>query len=187
MSAPAPESPSPRRVGRIVRIAAVIAITGTLLFPMALWALGARLLVVDGGSMAPTYAVGDVLVVTAPTDADLVEGAALVVGTGAERYVHRVVEVDGDRARLRGDANEVTDPGWVDASAISGVVALHLGRPAGPLVAAAASLEGRIALVLALFLVLLLPVAWRPRAATAPDPARATFTPVPATRKVSRP
>jgi signal peptidase I len=170
---------------RIARIVAAVAVTAALVLPLALWALGARLLVVDGGSMAPTYAVGDVLVVTAPTGADLVEGAALVVGTGADRYVHRVVEVDGDRARLRGDANEVADPGWVTADAVTGVVALHLARPLGPLTAAAASLEGRIALILALFFLLLLPLVRHPAGPPPPDPARATFTPLPATRKVS--
>ena len=92
----------------------IVVLVAPMLAPLV---TGHRLVVVDGGSMAPSFDAGDVLVTAAPSGHDLHVGAVLVIGTHESLYTHRVVEVDraGDetRARLRGDANPVPDPGWV--------------------------------------------------------------------------
>jgi signal peptidase I len=166
---------APRRArwSSILRVGALAVLLVALLAPLVLGVAGVRVLVVDGGSMAPTYGVGDVLLVTPPSGTDLVAGEPVVVGEGATRYVHRVVEVDGDRARLQGDANDAVDPGWVTQSDVTATVAVHVGGPAAALVVAAMSTEGRIALALALLFLLLVP--FFPRRATGPRRSRATF------------
>jgi signal peptidase I len=157
-----------RPLARIIRLVATAAVTAVLLAPLALGLLGARLLVVDGGSMSPTYEVGDVLLVSAPRGNDLVVGEPVVIGHDENRYVHRVVEVDGDLARLRGDANNTTDPGWVSQSDVAGVVSIHFSRPGAALIVAATSTEGRVALGFALVFLLLIP--FFPRHLRAPHP-----------------
>ncbi|MEV7694459.1 S24 family peptidase [Microbacterium sp. NPDC089189] len=147
---------------------AVAVVMLALVLPFAPAALGVRLLVVDGGSMAPTYQVGDVVAV-APIDGVPDVGTVVVVEQDGERYAHRVVQIDDDRLRLRGDANEVTDPGWVEVGELAGTVTRHLGGPAALAVVAATSLEGRIALVLLLTVLVATPFARR-LAAPAPLP-----------------
>jgi signal peptidase I len=146
-----------RRPARLLRLVAIAAVTLTLIAPLVWGIWGARILVVDGGSMAPTYEVGDVLLVSAPRGDDLVVGDPVVIGHNENRYVHRVVEVDGDLAQLRGDANNTNDPGWVSQSDVSGVVSIHFSRPGAALIVAATSPEGRVALGLALVFLLLIP------------------------------
>lgn len=149
-------APSPlRRTRRTGSTLGIVVILILLLAPVALFPFGIRMLVVDGGSMAPTYAVGDVLFVGAPTGDDLVAGEPVVVGDGASRYVHRVLEVDGDRARLQGDANAVHDLGWVTQADVSGVVLAHVASPVAGVLVLFTSVPGRIALALALMSLLL--------------------------------
>ncbi|MFT4211796.1 MAG: signal peptidase I [Microbacterium sp.] len=151
-------APVPRAIS-VARwvVAALVALA--LVVPIGISAVGAKLLVVDGGSMSPTYLVGDVVVVTPPTGDDLVVGDVVMVGDDEHRYVHRVVAVGAGLATLKGDANDVADTAQVTQEQVDGVVAWHLGGAAGVAVAAAISVEGRIALVLVLVLLVLAP-AW---------------------------
>lgn len=166
-------APRRARAGGILRIVGVVVLLLALVGPLALGVAGARMLVVDGGSMAPAYAVGDVLLVAPPTGVDLVVGEPVVVGDGETRYVHRVVEVDGERARLRGDANSAVDPGWVTQDEVTGVVAAHLPGAIAVAIVAATSLPGRIALALALVFLFLIP--FFPRRGEGPRRARSSF------------
>lgn len=127
-----------------------------LLLPIGTTLAGLRLLVVDGASMAPTYRVGDIVVIGGPTGSDLTIGAVVLIGDGEDRYVHRVVARDGDLATLQGDANEVADPAPVAQEDVAGVVLAHIGGTAAIVVNVTTSVAGRIALVLVLVLLLLL-------------------------------
>jgi signal peptidase I len=112
----------------IVAVIALVLVTPVLM-PLV---TGHRLIVVDGGSMSPTFQIGDVLVTAAPTGDDLQLGRIVVVGESGTLYTHRVREVErsgagGARARLQGDANSVPDPGWVVQHDVYAIYETHLG------------------------------------------------------------
>jgi len=177
------------RVLGVLRWAGIGVIALLLVLPLVPSWLGGRLLVVDGGSMAPSYLRGDVLLIAAPTGDDLVLGAPVLVGDDDARYVHRVVEVDGEggRARLRGDANATADPGWVTQDQVSGFIAGHVNGAPAVLLVAATSLPGRIALGLLLLLLLAVPAlrgAWR--AVGGAEAAAASEAPLAVERAVAR-
>ena len=68
---------------------------------------------IDGGSMAPTIARGD-LILMAPAPAHVEPGMVLVMTVGDELVTHRVVAVYADGTFVtRGDANRVDDA-WGD-------------------------------------------------------------------------
>lgn len=96
---------------------------------------GRQVIIVDGGSMSPTYEAGDVLIVTPPTGDDLKVGKILLVGTPPTAYVHRVLEIsEGDtetKALLQGDANSTPDPDWITQDQVTGIPTMHIsGVPA---------------------------------------------------------
>jgi len=86
--------------------------------------------IVLGGSMKPTLYIGDLAFTEKiePTEVDV--GDILAVRTSSTVYMHRVVEkkeVDGSILfRLKGDANEDLDPGYVKASDIMGKVCFSI-------------------------------------------------------------
>lgn len=98
-----------------------------------LWATvsGDYYMTVTGVSMQPTYDVGDVLVVQAPTGNELrTPGHPVVVsfsaGDTSDQYVHRVETVTDDGAILKGDGNEVSDPLPVTSAQVLGTPRLAL-------------------------------------------------------------
>lgn len=145
----------------IVRSALVALIALVLVTPMLMpLVTGHRLIAVDGGSMSPTFELGDVLVTSAPTGDDLEVGRIVVVGEPGSLYSHRVTEVEhpaagGVRARLTGDANTVPDPGWVREADVFAIYQTHLAGIPAAIVRALITLPGTIAL-LAIAVVLLL-------------------------------
>jgi len=132
---------------RAVRVAAIAIIVLALVGPVLLALMGHRVLVVDGGSMSPTFERGDVVVTSRPTGADLTVGRPVLIGTGASTYLHRVVERVDDRAKLQGDANPAPDPGWVTQADVTGIVSVHLGPPWSSSVGLLTTWPARIALV----------------------------------------
>jgi len=90
---------------------------------------------VMSGSMSPTLRPGDLVIVKGEEPINL--GDMVTVESGEFTYTHRVVEkLEGDRFRLKGDANEDPDPSLVEASQIIGKVVLvfpfsHLYTPYG--------------------------------------------------------
>jgi signal peptidase I len=102
----------------------------------AAWALSAyTAMYVGGGSMSPTLARGD-LVVLRRGAAGLRVGDVVLVNKPAwpSGVLHRVVEMTlDDRLVLRGDANPIPDLGPAPASDVRGVVALVI--PTGRLLA----------------------------------------------------
>lgn len=147
----------------VLRVAAAVvaAIIGLVLIAPVLAPLvtGHRLIVVDGGSMSPSFGAGDVLVTVAPTGDDLHLGAVVVIGTRGSLYTHRVVEVEGAgenaRARLQGDANSVPDPGWVRQGDVYAVVLTALTGAAGFAVRAVTTVPGTIVLLVVAIALLL--------------------------------
>ncbi|WP_140400110.1 hypothetical protein [Aeromicrobium sp. PE09-221] len=136
-------------------------LTGPHLFALT----GHRLIAVDGGSMAPTYLPGDIVITSPPTGDDLHVGRILVIGTPPDLYTHRVVEVR-DRgatvvARLQGDANTVRDPGWIEQTDVHAIPTARLTGPAADALGAVSNPIGRGALVAGTAALL-----WWPRSST---------------------
>lgn len=170
-----------------IAAAVVAAVIGLVLIAPVLAPLvtGHRLIVVAGGSMSPNFDAGDVLVTAAPTGDDLHLGAVVVIGTRGSLYTHRVIEVEGAgkeaRARLRGDANSVADPGWVRQGDVYAVVLTALTGPAGFAVRVVTTAPGTVVLLVVAIALLLTgardavrrPRRRSPRSPTRPDPAAA--------------
>lgn len=92
---------------------------------------GDYFMTVTGGSMRPTYEVGDVLVVQGPVGDELRStGAPVIVspvpGDRSDQYVHRVVELVDEGAILKGDGNEINDPFLVTQEQVLGTPRLAL-------------------------------------------------------------
>ncbi len=109
---------------------------GAVAVPLALLLLvtsvrGDRLVVVESGSMAPTYATGSLLVVSPARSAEIGVGDVIAYADesrGGALVSHRVVSVlEGDEVGARsfltqGDANATVDPEPVGAAAVRGRV-----------------------------------------------------------------
>lgn len=157
--------------------AAVLTLAGLLLLtPVLLPLAGLRLIVLKGGSMAPTYQPGDVVLIGEPTGADFDLGEPVLIGDPPTAYLHRVIETDGTRAKLRGDANATPDPGRVTQDDVTGIVVGHLGQPAAGMIDAATGLPGRIVLAGAVLALLIKPFRTRrtasePGSSPSPSPS----------------
>ncbi|MFI8631279.1 signal peptidase I [Microbacterium sp. NPDC077663] len=118
-----------------------------------LW--GARILVVEGGSMAPTFAVGDLIILAPPANGTLVPGTIVTVRRDdSTLYTHRIIDVNGTWLTTQGDANPVPDTREVTPADIVGTVSAHIGAPWSGLLQATQTLLGRV--VLAAFLAALI-------------------------------
>jgi len=90
---------------------------------------------VMSGSMSPALSPGDLVIVKGEEPINI--GDVVTVKSGEFTYTHRVMErLEGDRFRLKGDANEDPDANLVEASQIIGKVVLifpfsHLYTPYG--------------------------------------------------------
>lgn len=111
---------------QVTRWLLVTALIAVFAAPFA-WGLitGDSFMKVTGGSMRPTYEVGDVLLVQRPTGNELTTvGEPVVVtltpGDTATQYVHRVHSLVDGGAILKGDNNEIADPGFVTDAHVVG-------------------------------------------------------------------
>ena len=75
--------------------------------------------VVLSGSMEPTFATGDLIVVRERED--IAVDDIVVYQQGGSLVVHRVIAIDGDKITTRGDANNVADEP-IERSAVKGTV-----------------------------------------------------------------
>lgn len=121
--------------GRATRGTVVAALLTVAALLVVSYALGWRLLVVETGSMAPTYPVGSLTVVTPADSADLVVGSSIVFvsqnGSGelvSHRVVRRVENPDGLFFETRGDANPAADPLLVPVRDVRGSVEYAVPR-----------------------------------------------------------
>lgn len=122
-------------VGRLARGTVVAALLSVAALLVGSYVLGWRLMVVESGSMAPTYPVGSLTVVTSADSAELVAGSSIVFvsqnGSGAlvsHRVVRRVETADGLAFETRGDANPAADPQTVPVRDVRGSVAYAVPR-----------------------------------------------------------
>ena len=121
--------------GHVTRGAVVAALLTVAAVLVASYVLGWRLLAVESGSMAPTYPVGSLTVVTPSDSADLVAGSSIVFvsqnGSGAlvsHRVVRRVETADGLAFETRGDANPAADALLVPVRDVRGSVTYAVPR-----------------------------------------------------------
>lgn len=168
-------------VARVLARTVAVAILVVLALPLG-WKLltGDFYLTVEGRSMTPTYALGDVLVVQEPTGRELDQLGSIVIvawdpadpGTGA-RYVHRVVEPLGDgTAWLQGDGNPDRDPRPVAQDQVLGTPRLHLAGDVATVFAFTQSLPGRVLLGGAALVLLLVPLRRRSARAAEDGPGQ---------------
>lgn len=163
----------PSRSTRAVARAAAALLAAVLVLPLG-WSLvsGDVYLTVTSGSMAPTYEVGDVLVVRRPVGDELTRVGAVVVarlaadGSGGT-YVHRVVGPTEGGAWLQGDANPDRDPRPVSPDAVVGTPRAALSGWAGAALGRSQTVVGRVVLAGALLALLLVGDRRAPRGAHA--------------------
>ncbi len=111
----------------------IAAIVGMLAIA-ALPSFDMRLLVVLSGSMEPTIATGDAVVVREVAEQDVGVGDVITYhGYGSDRLTtHRVIDVSDVRGqrhfRTQGDANESPDPNLAPAGGLEGEVVLTVPR-----------------------------------------------------------
>jgi signal peptidase I len=118
-----------RLLVNVTRWVVVAALLALLVLPNALAFIArATPIEVDGLSMSPTYAIGDVVFISPATSADFVKGTVVTVrNKGGDMYTHRIVSVDGDKAQLKGDGNTYEDPTEIKFSDLAGAVRAHVG------------------------------------------------------------
>jgi signal peptidase I len=174
-------------------IVAIAVLLPTAITLVGVWLSGSRLQIVRTGSMAPTYAVGALLVVEPVDPADVRVGNALMYEMPGRRghiVTHRVVEIldssSGVMFRTQGDANGAPDVEPVPARAVRGRVRWaipHLGRAVRALhePAGLAALVGTPAALLAVTEL----VAWRRRRRQPPMCHACLATTRPQTRRAS--
>ena len=85
---------------------------------------------IEGASMAPTYEIGDLVVMAPPTPADFAPGHVVTVrSSDGSLYTHRIVSVDDGQATLKGDGNTSPDPRSIPFNDVVGAVVGHIGQP----------------------------------------------------------
>jgi len=73
-----------------------------------------------GESMGPTLKSGDLLIIKSPEET-IKPGTIIVYNVGDEKVIHRVVEVNGETLKTKGDGNSWIDPWQVSISDVKGV------------------------------------------------------------------
>jgi len=73
-----------------------------------------------GDSMSPTLKSGDLLIIKSPEET-IEPGTIIVYHLGDDKVIHRVVEVNGEDLKTKGDGNSWIDPWQVSISDIEGV------------------------------------------------------------------
>ena len=151
--------------GRMLLIGVILV---TLIGPTVFkWVSGQQLVSVDGGSMAPTYLYGDIVLLTPPTGDDLVVDAVVTMRdeTGVV-YTHRIIAVDGAEATTQGDANSSADVTKLVQRQVVGTVTGVVSQPVAGLLRSTESLPARLFLLAIVVGLAVLPLPGRRRAAS---------------------
>jgi signal peptidase len=117
-----------RRIVDLALVAVVVVVLLGVLLGKGAPLVGRQSIVIGGGSMEPTIALGSAIVIR-PVDATtLAVGDVVSMQVGPERttYTHRIIAIldrpDGRWLRTKGDANADPDPSLVPATAVIGRV-----------------------------------------------------------------
>lgn len=129
--------------GKLLRTVGFVALLA-IVIPFVIFAVpqvvgASHSYVVLSGSMQPTIAAGDVVIVDSVETDSLQEGDVITFEppsdhqlAGAERITHRIIEVvereDGTYFRTKGDANEEPDRALVPADNVVGRVAFAIPK-----------------------------------------------------------
>jgi len=107
----------------VLAVICLILVVPTLIYGFPFLISANHSYTVMSGSMSPALIPGDLVIVKEDKHIDI--GDIVTVESGEFIYTHRVVEkLEGDRFRLKGDANEEPDQGLIEASQIIGKVIL---------------------------------------------------------------
>ncbi|WP_022904109.1 MULTISPECIES: signal peptidase I [unclassified Curtobacterium] len=138
----------------------VALIVATLLTPTAIALLsGAKLVVVDGKSMVPTYQYGDIILIEPATKQDFAPGHVVSVQRAdGSIYTHRIKSVHDGTAVLKGDGNKVADPDTVTFNEVIGAVHGHIAQPLATVVAFVQSWPARICLGVTALALIMFPI-----------------------------
>ncbi|MFN7150896.1 MAG: signal peptidase I, partial [Microthrixaceae bacterium] len=156
-----------RRADRVA-IALVVAASIAVLLTLALVLAGFRPLVIRSGSMEPTYAIGDVVLVASEPAADIRVGQVVTrfdAPQAVDSLTHRVQAVtrDGDRVHVttQGDANTSAERWTAPAAEQVGVVVASVPGIGLPLTAVRSSTAWAVVVGVAVLAVIA--VLFRPR------------------------
>ncbi|MFC5931630.1 signal peptidase I [Cryobacterium melibiosiphilum] len=164
--------------GRAVLIAGIVVlVVGPAVFT---WVSGQDMVRVIGGSMEPTYMLGDIITLKPPTGDDLVLNAVITINDDSGALVtHRIIAVNGDEATTQGDANNSADTTPLVQSMVVGVVTGAVGQPLAGVLHSLETLPARISLLAVIggLAILPLPGAARSRRADSQHDAQAAADP----------
>ncbi len=120
---------------------------------------GTQLVVVDGKSMAPTYQFGDLVLIGSPTPDDFLPDHVVTVGRpDGSMYTHRIQEISGGKALLKGDGNSAADPDTIAFDQLVGAVRGHIGGPLAAVLSYAQTTPARISLAVLILALVFLPL-----------------------------
>lgn len=131
------------RAAQVARWAGALVVLAGLLLPVIGPTIdGHRWIVVAGGSMEPTYSVGDVIRLrdanssgTDPAQISVGDVVTFLIDDG-RNVTHRVISRAGDELTTQGDANDVADRRPVEVSDVEGVINGEVPRAAAAVVRA---------------------------------------------------
>lgn len=101
------------RIARLVVVATLV-----------LAALGTRISIVDGESMAPTIRAGDAVITVAPLFGSPPAGSVLLIEAEGRRLLHRLVRSQGGSLWMKGDASVSEDSSPIQPKEVLGTLAL---------------------------------------------------------------
>ena len=113
------------KLRKIVTFASLTVIALVLVIPIMIYQFpflvgGEGSYTVMSGSMSPALSPGDLIIVKEEV---IGVGDMVTVEFGDFTFTHRIVDIlEGDLFKLKGDANEEPDPGFIEASQIIGKV-----------------------------------------------------------------
>ncbi|BDI23895.1 signal peptidase I [Herbiconiux sp. L3-i23] len=152
----------------LIRWALVIALSALLVVPAMLVHFGGRTIVeVTGGSMTPTLAVGDVVIIRPLDSSELRVGDVVTVKEDDGGYfTHRVTQINADGGMvLKGDANFSVDSEVRAPSQLVGVMDTVVRIPFGTILVQLQQWPLRISLLVTILGIAFLPL----RSATRSD------------------
>ncbi len=110
-----------RLISNIISVFIVVVVAGLTCLASLPALAGYGPVVVTTGSMEPSLRPADVVITATPTPGRVGVGTVINYETGNDTRIHRVIAVDADGYRTKGDANRTADSGSVEFGDIKGI------------------------------------------------------------------